>query len=154
MAEDNQEIDNKMALEHNLIYYATRANSAKEVSEIPEERNYVSFAIPKVRTLLDIRKKADSLGLSMPILLRRMADPDEIYDIISDDSYSFANEKVTLTKLQDSVNKVKLAATEQGVRAPMIATNYYAVVYSSYVKHVQEVDNLGLDQVEGVTPNA
>ena len=135
-----------MALEHNLIYYATRAKVSKEVSELQEDRKFVAFTIPKVRTILDIRRKADLLGLSLPILLRKMHDPDEIYNIVDDDSYLFANEKSTLNKLKDSVIKVKTQAEAQGVKHPMIASDYYAVLYSSYIKHVKELSILLLEQ--------
>ena len=131
-----------MALEHNLIYFSTRAKAARAVSSIHEEKQNVSFPISTVRSIQDIRKKADTLGLSMPVLLRRMQDPDEIYNIIDEDSYAFVNEKASLNKLSDSINKTKEGGTQRGTRTPLIASEYYSVLYSSQVRHIEEIEKM------------
>jgi hypothetical protein len=131
-----------MALEHNLIYFSTRSKAAQEVSSVNEGRQTVSFPISVVRSMSDIRAKADALGLSMPVLLRRMQDPDEIYNIIDDDSYAFVNEKESLNRLSDSVNKVKEKGVQRGTKAPLVASNYYSVLYSSHIRHLEEVEKM------------
>jgi hypothetical protein len=131
-----------MALEHNLIYFSTRAKAARAVSSIHEEKQNVSFPVSAVRSMQDIRKKADTLGLSMPILLRRMQDPDEIYNIIDEDAYAFVNEKASLNKLSDSINKTKEGGAQRGTKTPLIATDYYSVLFSSQTRHIEEIEKM------------
>lgn len=142
-----------MALEHNLIYFATRVKATKDISSLPQDKKKISFPISQVRSIVDIRKKADELGLSLPIVLRRMHDPDEIYNIIDDDFYSFVDEKSSLNRLKDSINIIKKKSSIGGTKPSLVASNYYAVLYSSYIRHVEELDKIKLDKVEGIIPN-
>jgi hypothetical protein len=142
-----------MALEHNLIYFSTRAKAAQEVSAIETEKKTVAFPIATVANIITIRQKADKMGLSLPVLLRRMHDPDDIHNVVDANKHAFLTEKANTNKLLDSIKQIKAESAERGGKAPLIATDYYTIIYASYIKHLNELETLRLAQIKGVKPN-
>ncbi len=138
-----------MALEHNLIYFHTRASASTAVSVPPPVEKIQAFPVSIVTDIKDIRIKADRLGLSLPVLLRRMHDPDKIFDVAPDNTYSFAKESVDTDKVKDQAAKNEEDSKNRGVVMPLIPTDYYAIVYSSYIRHVKEMNSILLNKITG-----
>lgn len=133
-----------MALEHNLIYFTTRAKAATAVSVEEPAQKTAAFPVSVITSIVDVRKKADELGLSLPVLLRRMHDPDKIHDIAPDNTYNFITEEVNTDRTKDQLNKAKESNVSE-----LIPTDYYAVIYSSYVRHVEEMNSVLLNKITG-----
>tara|TARA_R110000824_G_scaffold8276_7_gene37361 strand:+ start:462 stop:887 length:426 start_codon:yes stop_codon:yes gene_type:complete len=138
-----------MALEHNLLYFFTRASATKAVSVTPPSEKIEAFPVTVVTDIKDIRLKADRLGLSLPVLLRRMHDPDKIFDIAPDNTYSFIRESVDTDIVKDKANNVTEDSKNRGIAIPLIPTDYYVVLYSSYINHLKEMDSLTLNKITG-----
>ena len=128
-----------MALEHNLLYFFTRASATKAVSVTPPSEKIEAFPVTVVTDIKDIRLKADRLGLSLPVLLRRMPD----------NTYSFIRESVDTDIVKDKANNVTEDSKNRGIAIPLIPTDYYVVLYSSYINHLKEMDSLTLNKITG-----
>lgn len=139
-----------MALEHNLIYFSTRAKSDNS-HRINTAAPATSIVVSEQRTTIeDLRDKADELGLSLSILLKRIQDPDKRSSYISDSIYGYSGMPSTSKRSTSNILEIKSWARQAGIKTPLIIKNYYTTIYSSYIRKVDEVDAMMAEAVTGV----
>jgi hypothetical protein len=138
-----------MAYEHNLIYFATRELASVAVSAPGEPPRFQAFPVSIISDIKDVRKVADSLGLSLSVVLRRMQDPDKIGSISPDNSYSFTQAQLGADKASSKSDQLAEEYRLRGSVPPLVEGPYYATLYSSYVRHIEEMDSTLLGKITG-----
>lgn len=131
-----------MALEHNLIYYASRVKERRENSKIPQPQGETVINKVNETTIADLRELADLAGLPLSVVLKRIQDPDLIHSYLPERSLEAAIVPTTLNRFRSKIRDSVLEARGAGYATPMILKDYYPIIYSSFIRKITEIENL------------
>jgi len=135
-----------MALEHNIIYFATKVEEKRRnpISEV-EEPKEVAVSTKDSYSLADLRTAADLAGVPMSLILKRLTDADDFYLYAKDPVYSVERFFSTDSKREVEVRKTIKTSNSAGSPSPAISNNSFKTTYLSYRRK--------LDEMNAITPD-